>query len=69
MLELHGCPIDHDDAVRLYDALYTEGSPASRETAEAIRWGSIYGVAAELEPDMRAALLRVVSVSASNRLT
>jgi len=60
VLELHGCPIDHDDAVNLYEALRAEGSAPARETAEAIRWGSRYGLAAELDADMRDAILRVV---------
>ena len=68
MLELHGCEIDHDDAVQLYEALHAEGSAPSRETAEAIRWGSRYGLSAELDPDMRAAILKVIDIHCPNTL-
>jgi len=60
VFELHGCKIAHDDAVNLYDALRAEGSAAARETAEAIRWGSRYGLSAELDPDMRGVILKVI---------
>ena len=66
MLRLHGCKIGHDDAVNLYEALQAEGT-APRETAEAIRWGSRYGLSEDLEPDMRAAILKIIDAYGSNR--
>ena len=67
MLRLHGCQIGHDDAVNLYEALRAEGTAPARETAEAIRWGSRYGISGDLEPDMRAAILKIIDAYGSSR--
>jgi hypothetical protein len=61
VLRLYGCEIDRDDADRLVAALRAEGSYASLEAAEAIRWGAAGKVdAVEVEPELREAILRAL---------
>lgn len=64
MLRLYGCEIDRDDADRLVAALRAEGSYASLEAAEAIRWGAAGKVdAVQVEPELREAILRALGGS------
>ena len=61
MLRLYGCVIEREDADRLVEALRSDGSYTSLEAAEAVRWGSAGRIdAAEVEPELREALLRVL---------
>jgi hypothetical protein len=70
LIRLYGCWIGQSDADTLIDALAAEGSAASLETAAAIRWGTVYGLAADtIEPDMQAAILNVVNGDTSQALT
>ena len=70
LIRLHGCRIGRRDADTLIDALAAEGSAASLETAAAIRWGTVYGLAAHtIEPDMQAAILNAIDGDRSPALT
>jgi len=58
VLELCDCKIEADDSDQLIGALREEGSAPSLEAAAAIRWGIAGNVrSADLEPDLRAAIL------------
>ena len=67
MLQLYGCLIGRRDAGSLVEALDSEGSPISLETAAAIRWGVVHDLAVDaIEPEMQDAILRVTAGRSSS---
>src|SRR5262245_48452176 len=61
VLRLYGCAIDPEDADHFVEALRSDGSYASLEAAEAVRWGAAAKIdATEIEAELRDALLHVL---------